>query len=75
MLASFEHVFGLVLTFLGTVLSALGPLGRAFHGHGLSPLASLKLWAFLYALLALFGWVDTFPCMILELIMFVTCPY
>mgnify|MGYP003702950129 CR=1 FL=1 len=55
-----------------TVLGPLGPLGLALCGHGLSPLASLKLWAFLYALL---GWFDTFPCMILELIMFVTYPY
>ena len=33
------------------------------HSHGLSPLASLKLWAFLHALLVYFGWYGTFQCM------------
>ena len=42
-LASFEHVFGLVWNCLVTVLGPLGPLELVVHGLGVNPLASLKL--------------------------------
>ena len=66
-LARFKHAFGLVLTYLGTILVALGPLGLGSCGLGTRSLAGLKLWAFLHALFVLLGWYGTIPCTFLEL--------
>ena len=53
MLASFELVFGLVWTYLGTILGSLSLLGLALYGHGLSPFASSLLFSFMHAMLVL----------------------
>ena len=67
-------VFGLVLVCLGTALSPFGPVRLGWHGHGLSPLASLEPWTLLHALLDLFSWFGTFSNMISELTMYAICP-